>query len=74
MALALEFGGATPRAQWTGGAVHNGPLRRAKGRESSPEAPKPILEQDSFTRGVYLTKEGLSSDAVELITLGGYDC
>jgi monoamine oxidase len=49
----------------------NGPLRRAKGSESSPEVPKSILEQDVFTLGDYLTKQGLSADAIELMTLGG---
>jgi monoamine oxidase len=48
-----------------------GPLRRARGSESSPEVPRSILEQDGLTLGGYLAKQGLSSDAIELMTLGG---
>ena len=47
-----------------------GPLQLAKGSEDSPEVPKSILDQDGLTLGQYLTKQGLSPDAIELVTLG----
>ena len=47
-----------------------GPLQLAKGSEDSPDVPKSILEQDGLTLGQYLTKQGLSPDAIELLTLG----
>jgi monoamine oxidase len=47
-----------------------GPLQLAKGSENSPTVPKSILEQDGLTLDQYLTKQGLSADAIELLTLG----
>jgi len=47
-----------------------GPLKLAKGSENLPAVPKSILEQDGLTLGQYLTKQGLSPDAIELLTLG----
>lgn len=47
-----------------------GPLQLAKGSENSPDVPKSILDQDGLTLGQYLTKQGLSADAIELLTLG----
>jgi monoamine oxidase len=47
------------------------PLKLAKGYENSLDVPKAILDQDGPTLGQYLTKEGLSPDAIELLTLGG---
>ena len=46
------------------------PLQQAKGSENSPDVPKSILEQDGLTLSQYLTKQGLSPDAIELVTLG----
>jgi monoamine oxidase len=48
-----------------------GPVQRAKGSENSPDVPKSILEQDGPTLREYLAKQGLSPDAIELMTLGG---
>jgi monoamine oxidase len=48
-----------------------GPVQRAKGSENSPDVPKSILEQDGPTLREYLTKQGLSPDGIELMTLGG---
>lgn len=46
------------------------PLKLAKGSELSPNVPDSILAQDHFTLREYLVNQGLSSDAIELITLG----
>jgi monoamine oxidase len=46
------------------------PLQLANGSEDSPDVPKSILDQDGLTLGQYLTKQGLSPDAIELLTLG----
>ena len=48
-----------------------GPLELAKGNEDSLSVPGPILEQDHYTLRQFLEKQGLSRDAIELITLGG---
>lgn len=49
-----------------------GPLQSlVKGDENSLNVPKAILEQDNATLGDYLKKQGLSPDAIELLTLGG---
>jgi monoamine oxidase len=48
-----------------------GPVQRAKGSENSPDVPKSILEQDGPTLREYLTKQGVSPDGIELMTLGG---
>ena len=46
------------------------PLKLAKGSEDSPSVPEPILAMDRFTIREYLTQQGLSPGAIELITLG----
>ncbi|WP_213807852.1 FAD-dependent oxidoreductase [Granulicella sp. dw_53] len=49
-----------------------GPLQSlVKGDENSLNVPKAILEQDNATLGDYLKKQGLSPDAIELLTVGG---
>ena len=48
----------------------NGPLKLAKGSEDSLGVPGPILDQDHYTLREYLEKQGLSRDAIELMTLG----
>ncbi|MBB6147160.1 monoamine oxidase [Silvibacterium bohemicum] len=48
-----------------------GPVQLAKGTEKSPEIPKAILAQDGPTLSQYLSKQGLSPDAIKLLTLGG---
>jgi len=48
-----------------------GPLELAKGSEDSLSVPGPILEQDHYTLRQFLEKQGLSRDAIELVTLGG---
>lgn len=48
-----------------------GPVQSAKGNENSPNVPKAILDQDGPTLGDYLKKQGLSPDAIKLLTLGG---
>ena len=47
-----------------------GPLELAKGSEDSLSVPGPILEQDHYTLQQFLEKQGLSRDAIELMTLG----
>src|SRR5882762_3933171 len=49
----------------------NWPLKLAKGSEDSLSVPGPILEQDHYTLREFLEKQGLSRDAIELVTLGG---
>ena len=49
----------------------NWPLKLAKGSEDSLGVPGPILEQDHYTLREFLEKQGLSRDAIELVTLGG---
>ena len=46
------------------------PLELAKGSEDSLSVPAPILEQDRYTLREYMEKQGLSPDAIELMTLG----
>jgi monoamine oxidase len=46
------------------------PLKAAKGGESSPRAPEAILAMDRFTIREYLTQQGVSPAAIELIALG----
>jgi monoamine oxidase len=46
-------------------------LQLAKGSEASLNVPASILEQDHYTLRGYLEKQGLSRDAIELVTLGG---
>ncbi|HMF75983.1 MAG TPA: NAD(P)/FAD-dependent oxidoreductase, partial [Bryobacteraceae bacterium] len=46
------------------------PLKSAKGSENSPNVPEAILAIDRFTIREYLTQQGLSPDAIELITVG----
>ena len=46
------------------------PLKRAKGLENSPNIPRVILEQDGSTVYEYLNRRGLSSGAIELLTVG----
>ena len=48
----------------------NGPLKLAKGSEDSLGVPGSILDQDHYTLREYLEKQGLSRDAIELMTLG----
>lgn len=48
----------------------NGPLELAKGNENSLSVPGSILEQDHYTLLEYIEKQGLSRDAIELVTLG----
>jgi monoamine oxidase len=48
-----------------------GPLELVKDSKDSLSVPGPILEQDHYTLRQYLEKQGLSRDAVELVTLGG---
>jgi monoamine oxidase len=48
-----------------------GPLKLAKGSEDSLSVPGPILEQDHYTLREFLEKQGLSRDAMELMTVGG---
>src|SRR5258708_28930746 len=48
-----------------------GPLELAKGSEDSLSVPGPILEQDHYTLRQFLETQGLSHDAIELVTLGG---
>src|ERR1700730_6088781 len=47
-----------------------GPLELAKGSEDSLSVPGPILEQDHYTLREYIVKQGLSRDAIKLMTLG----
>ena len=47
------------------------PLELAKGSEDSLSVPGRILEQDHCTLRQFLEKQGLSRDAIELVTLGG---
>jgi monoamine oxidase len=47
-----------------------GPVKLAKGGEDSPGVPNSILEQDHYTLREFLEKQGLSRDAIELLTLG----
>ena len=47
-----------------------GPLELAKGSEDSLSVPGPILEQDHYTPREYMVRQGLSRDAIELMTLG----
>jgi monoamine oxidase len=47
------------------------PLMTAKSSEDSVNVPAAILQQDRFTLREYLEKQGLSRDAIELLTLGG---
>jgi monoamine oxidase len=49
----------------------NDPLELAKGSENSLSVPPPILNLDHDTLQGYLEKQGLSRDAIELVTLGG---
>lgn len=46
------------------------PLRRAKGTVKSTDVPKAILQEDGLSLNDYLKKQGLSQDAIELMTLG----
>jgi monoamine oxidase len=48
-----------------------GPLELAKGSEKSLNVPDSILEQDHYTLREYMEKQGLSQDAIELMTVGG---
>ncbi len=45
-------------------------LMAAKGSGDSANVPAAILQQDRFTLQEYLEKQGLSHDAIELLTLG----
>jgi monoamine oxidase len=47
-----------------------GPLKGAKGSENSLSVPETILAMDHFTIGEYLKQQGLSPEAIELVTLG----
>jgi monoamine oxidase len=49
----------------------NWPLKLAEGSEDSLTVPGPILEQDHYTLREFIEKQGLSRDAIELMTLGG---
>ncbi len=49
----------------------NDPLELVKGSENSLTVPAPILNLDHDTLQGYLEKQGLSRDAIELVTLGG---
>jgi monoamine oxidase len=49
------------------------PLQLAKGSEARPEVPEAIRTMDRFTLREYLARQGLSSDAVQLLTLGADD-
>jgi monoamine oxidase len=49
----------------------NEPLALAKGSENSLSVPTAILNLDHDTLQGYLEKQGLSRDAIELVTLGG---
>ena len=46
------------------------PLQQAKGSEARPEVPEAIQAVDRFTLREYLSRQGLSADAVQLLTLG----
>jgi monoamine oxidase len=46
------------------------PLERARGLENSPNVPWSILQQDGSTLYEYLSKQGLSPAAIELLTVG----
>jgi monoamine oxidase len=48
----------------------DGPLKLAKGSEDSPSVPGPILKLDHYTLRQILEKQGLSRDAIELVTVG----
>jgi monoamine oxidase len=48
-----------------------GPLKSAKGSEDSVSVPGPILEQDHYTLREFMEKQGISRDAIELMTVGG---
>jgi monoamine oxidase len=48
-----------------------GPLELANGSEKSLNVPDSILEQDHYTLREYMEKQGLSQDAIELMTVGG---
>jgi monoamine oxidase len=43
-------------------------LELAKGSEDSLSVPGPILEQDHYALRQFLEKQGLSRDAIELVT------
>src|SRR6266403_512431 len=49
----------------------NWPLKLAKGSEDWLSVPDPILEQDHYTLREFMEKQGLSRDAIELMTVGG---
>lgn len=66
----------TPEERRLGGAgmskrYLNDPLELVKGSENSLTVPAPILNLDHDTLQGYLEKQGLSRDAIELVTLGG---
>jgi monoamine oxidase len=48
-----------------------GPLKLAKGSEDSLSVPDSILQQDHYTLREFMEKQGLSRDAIELMTVGG---
>ena len=48
-----------------------GPLKLAKGSEDSLNVPGPILDQDHYTLREFMERQGLSRDAIELMTVGG---
>jgi monoamine oxidase len=47
-----------------------GPVDQLKGIGDSPNVPASILEQDHYTLRQFLEKQGLSPDAIELLTVG----
>jgi monoamine oxidase len=49
----------------------NWPLKLAEGSEGLLSVPGPILEQDHYTLREFMEKQGLSRDAIELMTVGG---
>jgi monoamine oxidase len=49
----------------------NWPLKLAEGSGDLLSVPGPILEQDHYTLREFLEKQGLSRDAIELMTVGG---
>ena len=49
----------------------NWPLKLAEGSEDLLSVPGPILEQDHYTLREFMETQGLSRDAIELMTVGG---